>query len=253
MSSTVYFLSDVHLGASRPAVEAARERDLITFLERPVEGDRLYLLGDVFDFWFDFDGPPPDRYAAVLRALQECVSRGVDVSFMGGNHDHWVRVGRAPGWLEREIGLAVIDDPHVAEHQGRRLLLTHGDALGGAEGAYRFVRRVLHHPLAIRAFALLPTGLAYRIADRTSGASRSRHHAEMLEAYRRRLREKALDRLAEGDLDAILAGHVHHPERTESEHGTYLNLGDWVVHRTYARLEEGSLSLASFRSGPDGP
>lgn len=253
MSSTIYFLSDVHLGAGEPAAEAARERDLIAFLARPVEGDRLYLLGDVFDFWFDFRAPPPDRYRAVLRALQECVSRGAGVSFMGGNHDHWVRVGRGPGWLEREIGLEVIDDPHAVEHQGLRLLLTHGDALGGAEGTYRLVRGVLHHPLAIRAFSLLPPRLAYGIADRASGTSRSRHHDEMLEAYRRRLREKALDRLARGDLDAVLAGHVHHPERTESADGVYLNLGDWVVHRSYVRLEDGTLSLESFRSAARDP
>ncbi|MDX1660734.1 MAG: UDP-2,3-diacylglucosamine diphosphatase [Gemmatimonadota bacterium] len=252
MSSTVYFLSDVHVGAGDPATEAAKERDLVDFLRLPGNGDRLYLLGDVFDFWYDFDAPPPDRYTAVLRALRECTARGVAVAFMGGNHDWWARVGRGPGWLERAIGVEVIDDPHLVEHQGRRLLLTHGDALGGADGSYRFVRWVLHHPVAIRAFGLLPPRLAYRIADRTSGASRSRHHEEMLEAYRRRLREKARARLARGDLDAILAGHVHHPERTEVDHGVYLNLGDWVTHRTYARLRDGELALETFRptSGP---
>lgn len=248
MSSTIWFLSDVHLGAADPDVEAVKERDLIELLARPTSGDRLYLLGDFFDFWFDFGDRPPDRYGAALRSLRGCTSRGVEVAFMGGNHDYWARVGRGPGWLEREIGLEVIGDPYRVEHQGLRLLLTHGDALGGAEGGYRFVRWVLHHPLAIRAFRMIPSRIAYRIGDRTSGASRSRHHEEMLEAYRSRLREKALGRLTEGDLDAVLAGHVHHPERTESEHGIYLNLGDWAHHRTYARLREGRLSLETFRS-----
>lgn len=253
MSTTIWFLSDVHLGAAEPAVEAAKERDLLEFLTRPVAGDRLYLLGDVFDFWFDFAEPPADRYVAALQELEACTSRGVEIAIMGGNHDYWVRVGRGPGWLERKIGLEVIDDPHEVEHQGLRLLLTHGDALGGAKGTYRLVRWVLHHPLAIRAFRLLPVGLAYRVADRASRASRSRHHEEMLEAYRRKLREEAFDRLAEGDLDAIVAGHVHHPERTESEHGVYLNLGDWVIHRTYARLADGELSLETFHPAGRAP
>lgn len=244
--STIWFLSDVHLGADEPAVEAAKERDLLALLGRPADGDRLYLLGDVFDFWFDSGGPPPDRYRPTLDALAACVDRGVTISFMGGNHDHWARVGRGPGWLEREIGLDVLVDPHRVEHQGMRMLLTHGDALGGAEGAYRFVRGLLHHPLAIGAFRLIPTRLAYWIGDRTSAASRSRHHEEALEAYHRRLREKALRRLEEGDVDAVVAGHVHHPERTETDHGIYLNLGDWVTRRTYGRLRDGRLSLESF-------
>lgn len=244
--STIWFLSDVHLGRGDPADEADKERDLLELLGRPIGGDRLYLLGDVFDFWFDFGGPPPARYAAALEALAACVDRGVAIAFMGGNHDYWARSGRGPGWLEREIGLEVIEDPHVVEHQGLRLLLTHGDALGGAEGAYRLLRGVLHHPLAIRAFRLLPAGFAYRVGEKTSAASRSRHHEEALEHYRRRLREKAVDQLARGDFDAVVAGHVHHPERTVTEHGIYLNLGDWVARRTYGRLRDGDLSLESF-------
>ncbi|MBW3660013.1 MAG: UDP-2,3-diacylglucosamine diphosphatase [Gemmatimonadetes bacterium] len=247
MSSTIWFLSDVHLGAAGPSVEAAKERDLLDFLALPAGGDRLYLLGDVFDFWFDFGEAPPIRYGPALGGLADCVERGVRVLFMGGNHDYWARTGRGPGWLEREIGLSLIGDPHEVEHQGLRLALTHGDALGGAEGRYRFVRWVLHHPLAIRAFRLLPARLAYRVGDRASRASRSRHHQEMLEEYRLRLREKAIRRLASGRVDAIVAGHVHHPERVDTGHGIYLNLGDWVAHRTYGRLRDGELALETFR------
>lgn len=243
MPSAVYFLSDAHLGAGPPAVEAAKERDLVAFLDGLEPGERLYLLGDVFDFWFDFGGDPPAAYLPVLRALERCTARGVVAAFMGGNHDHWARTGRGPGWLEREVGLAVIPDPWVVSHHGLTLLLTHGDALGGARGAYRWVRAVLRNPLPIAAFRMLPPRLGHRIARRVSRASRSRHHEEALARYRHTLSEAAAEILREGPYDAVVAGHVHHPERREVDTGVYLNLGDWMVHRTYGRLSEGRLTL----------
>ena len=243
--STVTFLSDVHLGAHAPAVEAAKERDLIAFLDRLEPGSMLYLLGDVFDFWFDY-AEPPRRHGPVLRALQRARARDVAIAFMGGNHDFWVRAGRGPGWLERELGIRVLDDPFVARHDGLALLLTHGDALGGAEGRYRLVRAVLRNPAAIFAFRLLPARAGHWLADRTSATSRGRHEETALARYRDRLRAAAARELAKGEIDAVVAGHVHSPERSTHGRGLYLNLGDWTVHRTYGRLKDGVLSIERF-------
>lgn len=243
--STVTFLSDVHLGAHAPAVEAAKERDLIALLDRLEPGSMLYLLGDVFDFWFDY-AEPPRRHGPVLRALQRARARDVAIAFMGGNHDYWVRAGRGPGWLERELGIRVLDDPFVARHDGLALLLTHGDALGGAQGGYRWVRAVLRNPAAIFAFRLLPPRVGHWLADRTSATSRDRHDDVDLARHRDRLRAEAARELAKGEIDAVVAGHVHSPERTAHGGGLYLNLGDWTVHRTYGRLKDGVLSIERF-------
>ncbi|HEY7472340.1 MAG TPA: UDP-2,3-diacylglucosamine diphosphatase [Gemmatimonadota bacterium] len=250
--SIVTFLSDVHLGAHAPGIEAAKERDLIALLDGLEPGSKLYLLGDVFDFWFDYD-EPPRRHGPVLRALQRARARDVDVAFMGGNHDYWVRAGRGPGWLERELGVRVLDDPHVARHDGLALLLTHGDALGGAHGNYRWVRAVLRNPLSIAAFRLLPPRAGHWLADRTSVSSRDRHTEAALAGHRDRLRAAAAAELAKGEVDAVVAGHVHAPERSDPGRGVYLNLGDWTVHRTYGRLEDGRLSLMRFRPPPPRP
>jgi UDP-2,3-diacylglucosamine hydrolase len=246
--SIVTFLSDVHLGAHSPAVEAAKERDLIDLLDRLEAGSMLYLLGDVFDFWFDY-AEPPRKHGPVLRALQRARSRDVAIAFMGGNHDYWVRAGRGPGWLERELGIRVLEDPHSARHEGIGLLLTHGDALGGARGKYRVVRAVLRNPVAIFAFRLLPPRAGHWLADRTSASSRGSHSDAALARYRDRLRTAAVRALARPDVDAVVAGHVHSPERSEHHGGVYLNLGDWTVHRTYGRLVDGTLSLERFGAG----
>jgi len=246
--SIVTFLSDVHLGAHSPPVEAAKERDLIAFLDGLEPGSTLYLLGDVFDFWFDYS-EPPRRHGPVLRALQRARARDVATLFMGGNHDYWVRAGRGPGWLERELGVQVLDDPHVARHEGLAILLTHGDSLGGARGGYRWVRAVLRNPAAIYGFRLLPARAGHWLADRTSAKSRGRHDEVDLARYRDRLRAAATRELERGEVDAVVAGHVHSPERSELGGGVYLNLGDWTVHRTYGRLEDGRLSVESFDAG----
>ncbi|HUP18975.1 MAG TPA: UDP-2,3-diacylglucosamine diphosphatase [Gemmatimonadota bacterium] len=246
MPPPVYFLSDAHLGAEPPAVEAVKERDLIEWLDGLEPDATLYLLGDVFDFWFDFGGDPPDSHLPVLGALQRATDRGLTVAFMGGNHDYWARTGRGPGWLEREVGLTLVPDPHVALHHGLRLLLTHGDALGGAAGGYRVVRTVLRSRLAIAGFRLLPAHLGRAIARRTSATSRSRHHEEALAAHRARLAAAAEAIIENGEVDAVIAGHVHHPERRETERGVYLNLGDWMAHRTFGRLADGRLDLVHW-------
>ncbi|MGH7587975.1 MAG: UDP-2,3-diacylglucosamine diphosphatase, partial [Gemmatimonadota bacterium] len=244
--STVTFLSDVHLGAGPPELDRAKSRDVIAFLDRLGPGDILYLLGDVFDFWFDFHGDPPSLYRPLLDALAAAVRRGARISFMGGNHDYWARSGRGPGWLERELGLEVVPDPHLVEHQGLRLLLCHGDALGGAIGGYRTVRAVLRHPIAIRLFGLLPSRLAYALANHTSRFSRDRHDDALTREHARRLREAAKRVLAEEEVDVVIAGHVHIPERLETPGGIYLTLGDCIQLRTYGRLEGGELTLVSF-------
>jgi len=245
----VYFLSDAHLGGESPAREGPKERSLIAFLDARAPGETVYLLGDIFDFWFD-DGRPPDgRHAGVLRALGRCTDRGVRLLFMGGNHDYWVRTGRSPGWLERAIGIEVLDDPHLAEHHDRRLLLTHGDALGGARGSYRYLRAVLRNRGTIAAFGLLPRSVRYKLADLTSAMSRKRHGDELVVDAAAILREEAVRALASGDCDAVIAGHVHRPELLRLERGVYLNLGDWMLYRSYGALRDGELALETFEQG----
>ncbi|MFN2384556.1 MAG: UDP-2,3-diacylglucosamine diphosphatase [Gemmatimonadota bacterium] len=247
MREPVVFLSDVHLGGASAALEAAKEADLISFLEELSGDATLYLLGDIFEFWFEDGGPPPARYGAVLRALGRVTARGARVAFLGGNHDFWARTGGRPGFLEQALGIELLTDPHEVTHQGVRLLLTHGDALGGARGGYRAVRGVLRSPLAIAAFRRLPRAVRLGLAARTSATSRTRHTGPAQTRHQDALREAARAVLATSICDAVIAGHIHAPERVELPGGVYCNLGDWITHRTYARLDGGALTLETYR------
>lgn len=237
----------MHLGGAPAGLEAAKEGDLIHFLEDIPADARLYLLGDIFDFWFEDGGLPPPRYGAVLRALGRVTARGARVAFLGGNHDYWARTSGQPGYLEQALGITLVSDPFPVTHQGMRLLLTHGDALGGAQGGYRIVRGVLRNRLAIAAFRRLPRALRFGLAARTSATSRTRHTGPAQARYREALREAARAVLATGVCDAVIAGHIHTPERAELSGGIYCNLGDWITHRTFARLDGGALTLETFQ------
>ncbi|MEJ2151675.1 MAG: UDP-2,3-diacylglucosamine diphosphatase [Gemmatimonadota bacterium] len=244
--SVIYFLSDAHLGADEESIESHKRHDLVAFIDRLGRGDRLYLLGDVFDFWFDFGTPPPDNHAPVLAALEAATRRGAGIAFMGGNHDYWARTTRHPGYLEATVGLELIDDPHTLVVDGMRLLLCHGDALGGTSGTYRILRAVLHHPAAIFAFRLLGPRIGRWLAARTSALSRRSHQPEAQVVHEDRLRSAARAVLSSDRYDVVVAGHVHRPELLATDDGVYLNLGDWIGHRTFGRLEDSKLTLETF-------
>jgi UDP-2,3-diacylglucosamine hydrolase len=244
--SVIYFLSDAHLGGDEASIESHKRQDLVAFIDHLRRGDRLYLLGDVFDFWFDFGAPPPADYAPVLAALEAATRRGAGIAFMGGNHDYWARTTGHPGYLETTVGLELIDDPHTLVVDGMRLLLCHGDALGGTRGTYRVVRAVLHHPAAIFGFRLLGPLVGRWLAARTSALSRRSHRPEAQVIYEDRLRAAARAALSSDQYDVVVAGHVHRPELLTTDDGIYLNLGDWIEHRTYGRLEDGKLTLEDF-------
>jgi UDP-2,3-diacylglucosamine hydrolase len=246
--SVIYFLSDAHLGGDEQSIESHKRQDLVAFIDQLRRGDQLYLLGDVFDFWFDFGTPPPADHAPVLAALEAATRRGAGIAFMGGNHDYWARTTRRPGYLETTVGLELIDDPHTLVIDGMRLLLCHGDALGGTRGTYRVVRAVLHHPAAIFGFRLLGPRIGRWLAARTSALSRRSHQPEAQVIHEDRLRSAARAVLSSDRYDVVVAGHVHRPELLTTDDGIYLNLGDWIERRTYGRLEDGKLTLEEFHA-----
>lgn len=231
------FLSDCHLGAGRPADRAAREIRVLSFLEReaPTAGT-VYLVGDVFDFWFEYAGSVYRRHFRVLAALRALTAAGVRVVFLGGNHDFW-----ADSFLRDEVGLEVHAHPLRETVQGRKLFLAHGDGLGPGDHGYPLLRAVLRNPLAIAAFRLVHPDLGLAVADAVSRFSRLRRDESKFDA------EALCDHLAEprfaaGD-DAVVIGHYHHPTHLRRPGGEFLILGDWLERNTYAELVGGVFSL----------
>jgi UDP-2,3-diacylglucosamine hydrolase len=231
------FVSDVHLGAGRAADDAARGERLLAFLSRRAAGAaRLFVLGDLFDFWFEYRHAVPKEHLRVLWALARLEEAGTAVTFFGGNHDFW-----AGPYLAREFGFEVFDAPARLEVGGRQLALMHGDGLAKGDLGYKMLKGVLRNPLAIAAYRAIHPDVGIPLARWAS--STSRHSRDESKVDREWLyRQLALPRFADG-ADAVLTGHYHHPTHFVREGRDFLVLGDWVMHSTFARLADGRFGL----------
>jgi len=239
---TLYFVSDVHLGGSPPDEEGPKRARLHELLDR-VEADRaaLVILGDLFDFWFEYRTVIPRTAFSLLARLDGMARAGTPVLYLGGNHDFWMT-----DFLARETALAVLADGTVLRAQERRLYLAHGDGRGPGDRGYKVLKAVLRNPLAIRMFRWIHPDLGIRLALGSSHASREATggHGVDVEAL---FREVGLPELR-GDVDAFLMGHHHVPVHLKRPEGEFLILGDWFRRFTYGRLREGRLELLEWDS-----
>jgi UDP-2,3-diacylglucosamine hydrolase len=231
------FLSDAHLGAGRRADDGARAERLLTFLaQRAPQAARLFVLGDLFDFWFEYRHAVPKAHLRVLAALARLREGGTAVTFFGGNHDFW-----AGPYLAREFGFEVLDGPARVAVGGRQLALMHGDGLARGDAGYKLLKRVLRSPAAIGAYRALHPDLGIPFALWVSRVSRKSRDEQKVDREWL-FRQLALPRFKEG-ADAVLTGHYHHPTHFVRDGKDFVVLGDWVVHSTFARLSGGRLGL----------
>lgn len=236
MTQSLYFASDAHFGAGRPADQSARVQRFSRWIAGLDDASHLYLLGDVFDFWYDYPTFMPKLHMEVLYALRRAMDRGVEVFFVGGNHDAW-----AESFFEQTLGVPVLESGAVVEHQGRRLRLHHGDGLLGDETSYKIFRAFVRHPIPIFLGKCIHPELLHGFAMWLSRRSRAmdRDTAAEIIAFMRRYGESH----SHADVDHLVIGHVHTPVQLPFEGWTMTCLGDWIGHFTAGRLHEGRLSL----------
>jgi UDP-2,3-diacylglucosamine hydrolase len=230
MPQLEFITSDVHLGA----VPESTERAFVKFLEHVgSEGRRLLVVGDLFDFWFEYGDIIPGRHFRVLAALADLVDAGVGVVLTGGNHDAWG--GR---FLREHVGVQFHPDRVHTEVAGRPALVLHGDGLGRGDLKYRVLKAVIRSRPAIAAFRVLHPELGLRIADRASSSETKRGPGGVDPGAIGRARfieEWAVERLrGEPELGWVVCGHAHIPAIVEAAPGRYyLNGGDWLSHWSY--------------------
>jgi len=230
-SERVYFLADVHLGAGPHEVEDAKEEDLCRFLEwLRGRATHLYLVGDIFDFWFEYPTVSPHAHFRTLKSLAGLSEAGVRLRFLGGNHDYW-----AGEQLEDITGAVVHRDSLEVTHCGLRLFIAHGDGLPRGDWGYRVLKAVIRSDAAIAAFRLLHPTVGSHIARWASGLStiteeRIQRAIPPMEAF-------LSERLRSG-FDAVVVGHVHRPLIQRWSHGTGIIIGDWMANRAVVALDE---------------
>lgn len=242
----IYFVSDSHLGVPDPASSLIREKLLVRWLDTVApNADEIFLLGDVFDFWFEYQTVVPKGFVRLLGKLAELADRGVKLHFFTGNHDLW-----AFDYLEKEVGLTVHRRPIERVFDGKRFYIGHGDGLGPGDTGYKVLKAIFTCRLCQRLFSFIHPGTGIRLASYLSRKSRAANgktdehflgaDKEFLVAYCRQVLEKK-------EVDYFVFGHRHLPLDMEVGPGSrYINTGDWVSHFSYAVFGEGKMQLKYF-------
>lgn len=224
-----YFVSDVHLGL-QVADPEDRERRFAGFLRSlPENTEAVYLLGDIWDFWYEYKDVVPKGYVRVLSALQELMDRGVKVYFFQGNHDVWTY-----RYFE-ELGMVKLVQPCVVQIAGKRFCLGHGDGLGPVPFGYRFLRGLFHNRLAQTLFSALHPWLAFRLGNGWSRNNRLAHDIQYeFGGENEPLYKFAKDFASENEVDFFIFGHYHVEVDTVLPSGARLMiLKDWIHSSPY--------------------
>lgn len=239
-SASVFFLSDAHLGVESAEREGARTARLHDFLNSlPGRASSLYIVGDLFDFWFEYPTAIPRRHFRTLAVLERLRASGLEIAYLNGNHDFWLGT-----FFRDTLGIRTIDGATSVETQGRKLWLHHGDGLVGGDLGYRALRGVLRSRLAIGLYGLMHPNLGIPLAHAVSRWSRRSRADGPLEPERL-WREIAEPRFREG-YDGVLVGHFHHAYERREPNREFFILGDWMDHFTYAQLTDGRLELKTW-------
>ena len=243
----IYFASDVHLGGGTPQEARAVERRFVAWLDKAAcDAEAIFLVGDIFDFWFEYRRAVPQGFVRTLGKLAELTDRGIRVVFFTGNHDMWVG-----DYLRRECGVEIHTAPQTVTLHGRRLFIAHGDNMQiDGQPALKLLNRIFRSRVLRWLFAWgIHPDLAIRFGRWWSGKSRKAHRAagpsdasmtEPLIAY---AREYAADH----EVDHFIFGHMHFARDFRDGALHTLHLGCWEQTPTYAVLDDaGELTLKQF-------
>lgn len=244
----VYFLSDIHLGS--PVLNDNREREarLVAWLERiRPECGVLFLLGDIFDFWFEYKRAVPKGYVRFLAKICEFTDSGIPVHFFTGNHDVWVF-----DYLPEECGVKLHRGNRIFNIAGKLFFIGHGDGLNPHDRGYLFLYRMFHCRFLQRCFRWIHPDTGIWIARKWSSHSRLANGNMEASCFQGEEREEIVvfckKTLEERYFDYFIFGHRHLPcELSLPKNSRYINTGDWITYYSYAVFDGRELRLEKAR------
>ncbi|HCY90638.1 MAG TPA: UDP-2,3-diacylglucosamine hydrolase [Chitinophagaceae bacterium] len=239
----IYFLSDFHLGAPDHASSLVREKKIVRFLDDiRKDATEIFILGDLFDFWYEYRKVVPKGYVRILGKLAEITDAGIPVHFFVGNHDMWMT-----DYFRTELNIPVYFEPTVFERGGKRFLIGHGDGLGPGDHGYKFIKKVFRNKTCQWLFGVLPPFVGIGMANYFSRKSRVQTGASdevFLGEDKEWLIQYCKEVLQKEHFDYFIFGHRHLPiDFRLSPESRYVNLGDWIRYDSYAVFDSGGLQL----------
>ena len=238
----IYFASDFHLGSPNLEESLKREKKIISLLnEIEIDAKKIYLLGDIFDFWFEYEKVVPKGFVRLLAKLADFVDKGIEIHFLVGNHDMWMR-----DYLEKEIGLKVHFKEFIVEENNQLILIGHGDGLGKGDYKYKILKSLFTSKICKWLFSRLHPNFGIGLGQAWSNKSRKEQEKPTSEE-KEILVEYCKEQQKNNPVDYYIFGHRHIPMEVKiDERANYINLGDWIHHYSYAVLSDQKLELRKF-------
>ena len=240
----IYFASDFHLGVPSFKESIKREKKLVNWLSMAAkDATEFFLVGDLFDFWFEYKYTIPKGYTRFLGKVADIVDSGIPVYVFTGNHDMWMF-----DYLEKEIGITIIRKPKNFTFNSKTFHIAHGDGLGPGDHSFKLIKKLFSNKLCQWLFARIHPNLSFKIANYWSKKSRENENQpttfledkEWLVQYAKGL-------LKDQHYDFFIFGHRHLAvEHQISAKSKYINLGEWISSFTYAKFDGNTLELKKF-------
>jgi UDP-2,3-diacylglucosamine hydrolase len=243
----IYFLSDFHLGAPNAAASLVREKKIITFLDeiQPTAAT-IFIVGDLFDFWYEYRTVVPKGYVRILGKLAELTDAGIPIHFFVGNHDMWMK-----DYFQTELNIPVYFEPKEFEFNNKKFLIGHGDGLGPGDGGYKMLKKIFRNPVCQWLFGILPPYMGMGLANYLSRRSRAQTGATeevFLGEDKEWLIIYCKEVLQQKFYDFFVFGHRHLPiDFRLTEKSRYINLGDWIRYFSYAAFDGSETELNYYK------
>ena len=247
----IYFLSDAHLGSLAIPHGRMQERRLVRFLDeiKPT-AEAIYLLGDMFDFWYEYRHAVPKGYTRFLGKLSELTDSGVEVHYFTGNHDIW-----AYDYLEKECGVIIHRKPLTLDLYGKTFFLAHGDGMGDPDKSFKIIRYIFHNKICQKLFTWLHPDLSIAFGLQWAKHSRIKHDLNGEPAYMGEDKEHlvlfAKQYIAtHPNIDYFIFGHRHiELDLVLPVNSRVVILGDWISQFTYAVFDGERLFVENYEEG----
>lgn len=239
----IYFLSDFHLGAPNATLSREREQKVVAFLQEiRKDAAQIFIVGDIFDFWYEYRTVVPKGYVRLLGELASITDAGITIHFFVGNHDMWMKT-----YFQEELGIPVYFEEKEFEFNGVPFLVAHGDGLGPGDHGYKFLKKIFRNPICQWLFGILPPAIGMGIANYSSRSSRAvtgNNDGTFLGEDKEWLITYCKEVLQRKNYKYLVFGHRHLPiDFTLANGSRYINLGDWIRYYTYACFDGEKMEL----------
>ena len=243
--SKIYFASDLHLGVPNREKSLVREKLFVQWLDDiKSDAEAIYLVGDIFDFWFEYKKAVPKGYVRLLGKLAEFSDSNIPIHIFTGNHDMWLF-----DYLEDEINAHIYREPIEVSLKGKRFFIGHGDGLGPGDNGYKLIKKIFKNKLCQWLFERIHPNLGISIAQYWSKKSRIAN-GEKDESYhgeKEWLTQFCKQKMKTIEVDYFIFGHRHLPLEVDlGNNMTYINLGEWVNYNSYAVFDGKKLELKRY-------